>query len=100
MAELSSLNMSGFSSKMSLGFNSAVTHYLLLKFIAILQSNQKIPSQIFKVFDPGHHSLRVGHAGEDLPRAEIPAVVGMHPDRPNDKVRSKPLHWTKNSKSD
>lgn len=28
------------------------------------------------VFDPGHHSLRVGYAQEDTPKAEIPAVVG------------------------
>lgn len=29
------------------------------------------------VFDPGHHSLRVGYAQEDTPKAEIPAVVGV-----------------------
>ena len=28
------------------------------------------------VFDPGHFSLRVGYAGEDCPKAEIPANVG------------------------
>lgn len=32
------------------------------------------------VFDPGHHSLRVGYAQEDTPKAEIPAVVGAAPD--------------------
>lgn len=32
------------------------------------------------VFDPGHHSLRVGYAQEDAPKAEIPAVVGVAPD--------------------
>lgn len=32
------------------------------------------------VFDPGHHSLRVGYAQEDTPKAEIPAVVGVSPD--------------------
>lgn len=32
------------------------------------------------VFDPGHHSLRVGYAQEDTPKAEIPAVVGIAPD--------------------
>lgn len=32
------------------------------------------------VFDPGHHSLRVGYAQEDTPKAEIPAVVGVGPD--------------------
>ena len=31
------------------------------------------------VFDPGHHSLRVGYAGEDCPKAEIPAYVGISP---------------------
>lgn len=29
------------------------------------------------VFDPGHHSLRVGYAQEDTPKAEIPAIVGV-----------------------
>ncbi|XP_033255331.1 actin-related protein 4-like isoform X4 [Drosophila miranda] len=29
------------------------------------------------VFDPGHHSLRVGYAQEDSPKAEIPSVVGI-----------------------
>ncbi|XP_033255442.1 actin-like protein 6B isoform X6 [Drosophila miranda] len=28
------------------------------------------------VFDPGHHSLRVGYAQEDSPKA-IPSVVGI-----------------------
>lgn len=36
------------------------------------------------VFDPGHHSLRVGYAQEDTPKAEIPAVVGVSPD--NEKL--------------
>lgn len=31
------------------------------------------------VFDPGHHSLRVGYAQEDTPKAEIPSVVGVGP---------------------
>ena len=31
------------------------------------------------VFDPGHHSLRVGYAQEDTPKSEIPAVVGVGP---------------------
>jgi len=31
------------------------------------------------VFDPGHFSLRVGYAGEDCPKAEIPAHVGTSP---------------------
>jgi len=28
------------------------------------------------VFDPGHHGVRVGFAGEDMPKCEIPSVVG------------------------
>lgn len=32
------------------------------------------------VFDPGHHTLRVGYAQEDTPKAEIPAVVGVGPE--------------------
>ncbi|XP_023337860.1 actin-like protein 6B [Eurytemora carolleeae] len=32
------------------------------------------------VFDPGHFSLRVGYAGEDCPKSEIPAWVGTSPD--------------------
>lgn len=35
------------------------------------------------VFDPGHHSIRVGYAQEDTPKAEIPAVVGVGPDETN-----------------
>ncbi|KAM3955626.1 LOW QUALITY PROTEIN: brahma associated protein 55kD [Aphomia sociella] len=31
------------------------------------------------VFDPGHHTLRVGYAQEDTPKADIPAVVGVGP---------------------
>ena len=31
------------------------------------------------VFDPGHFSLRVGYAGEDSPKAEIPSCVGTSP---------------------
>lgn len=31
------------------------------------------------VFDPGHHSLRVGYAQEDTPKADIPAIVGVGP---------------------
>eukprot|EP00096_Caligus_rogercresseyi_P002992 TRINITY_DN1547_c0_g1_i1.p1 TRINITY_DN1547_c0_g1~~TRINITY_DN1547_c0_g1_i1.p1 ORF type:complete len:445 (-),score=148.46 TRINITY_DN1547_c0_g1_i1:117-1451(-) len=29
------------------------------------------------VFDPGHYSFRVGYAGEDCPKAEIPSFVGV-----------------------
>jgi len=32
------------------------------------------------VFDPGHHSLRVGYAQEDTPKTEIPSVVGAGPE--------------------
>lgn len=31
------------------------------------------------VFDPGHFSLRVGYAGEDSPKSEIPSTVGVSP---------------------
>lgn len=34
------------------------------------------------VFDPGHHSIRIGYAQEDTPKAEIPAVVGVGPEQP------------------
>ncbi len=36
------------------------------------------------VFDPGHYSLRVGYAGEDCPKSEIPSVVGI-----SDEVEAK-----------
>ncbi|KAG1662258.1 Actin-like protein 6A [Nymphon striatum] len=29
------------------------------------------------VFDAGHYSFRVGYAGEDTPKAEIPSIVGV-----------------------
>ncbi len=32
------------------------------------------------VFDPGHYSLRVGYAGEDSPKTEIPSVIGISED--------------------
>ena len=32
------------------------------------------------VFDPGHFSFRVGYAGEDCPKSEIPSVVGISED--------------------
>ncbi|XP_040564619.1 actin-like protein 6B isoform X2 [Lepeophtheirus salmonis] len=32
------------------------------------------------VFDPGHFSFRVGYAGEDCPKAEIPSFVGVAPE--------------------
>jgi len=32
------------------------------------------------VFDPGHHSLRIGYAGEDIPKSEIPTMVGISQD--------------------
>ena len=30
------------------------------------------------VFDPGHFSMRVGYAGEDCPKSEVPSVVGVN----------------------
>lgn len=38
------------------------------------------------VFDPGHHSLRVGYAQEDTPKAEIPSVVGVGPNLPTNGI--------------
>lgn len=32
------------------------------------------------VFDPGHFSLRVGYAGEDSPKSEVPSIVGISED--------------------
>ena len=32
------------------------------------------------VFDPGHFSFRVGYAGEDCPKSEIPSFVGISED--------------------
>ena len=32
------------------------------------------------VFDPGHYSFRVGFAGEDSPKSEIPSMVGISED--------------------
>ena len=34
------------------------------------------------VFDPGHYSFRVGYAGEDCPKSEIPSFVGISEDTP------------------
>lgn len=42
------------------------------------------------VFDPGHHSLRVGYAQEDTPKCEIPAMVGVAPDGPKIEPEVKP----------
>ena len=33
------------------------------------------------VFDPGHYSFRVGYAGEDCPKSEIPSFVGISEDK-------------------
>ena len=32
------------------------------------------------VFDPGHFSMRVGYAGEDSPKSEVPSAVGVNED--------------------
>ena len=40
------------------------------------------------VFDPGHFSMRVGYAGEDCPKSEIPSYVGTSPD---DNVKSESM---------
>ena len=39
------------------------------------------------VFDPGHFSMRVGYAGEDSPKSEIPSHVGTSLDE--NAVKSK-----------
>ena len=41
------------------------------------------------VFDPGHFSMRVGYAGEDSPKSEIPSYVGTSLDE--NAVKSKIL---------
>lgn len=28
------------------------------------------------VFDPGHHSIRIGYAQEDTPKGELPSYIG------------------------
>ena len=42
------------------------------------------------VFDPGHNSLRVGYAGEDCPKCEIPSVVGISEDTAGGQAVSDP----------
>ncbi len=29
------------------------------------------------IIDPGHSSMRVGFAGEDFPRSEVPSMIGI-----------------------
>lgn len=43
------------------------------------------------VFDLGHHSLRVGYAQEDTPKAEIPAVVGIGEDGNSTASKAEPM---------
>lgn len=43
------------------------------------------------VFDLGHHSLRVGYAQEDTPKAEIPAVVGIADDGNSMATKVEPM---------
>lgn len=43
------------------------------------------------VFDLGHHSLRVGYAQEDTPKAEIPAVVGIGEDANSTATKTEPM---------
>jgi actin-related protein len=54
-----------------------INKYFSLKMSGMLYGGDEIGAL---VFDPGHHSLRVGYAQEDTPKAEIPAVVGVAPD--------------------
>lgn len=43
------------------------------------------------VFDLGHHSLRVGYAQEDTPKAEIPAVIGIGEDGNCTAMKTEPM---------
>lgn len=43
------------------------------------------------VFDLGHHSLRVGYAQEDTPKAEIPAVIGVGEDGNCTATKTEPM---------
>ena len=52
------------------------------------------------VFDPGHYSLRVGYAGEDCPKSEIPSVVGVSPDTEGDGGESMDIDGGTPSKKD
>ena len=52
------------------------------------------------VFDPGHFSLRVGYAGEDSPKSEIPSIVGTSEDATLDNkkkfhIDTNSLHFAK-----
>ena len=42
------------------------------------------------VFDPGHYSFRVGYAGEDCPKSEIPSFLGISEDTSakNNEIKS------------
>ena len=48
------------------------------------------------VFDPGHFSLRVGYAGEDAPKTEIPAIVGTSFEEQGE-AKTKKFHVDTNS---
>ena len=45
------------------------------------------------VFDPGHYSLRVGYAGEDTPKTEIPSAVGISEDTDAGKAEAMDVSW-------
>ena len=45
------------------------------------------------VFDPGHYSLRVGYAGEDSPKTEIPSVVGISEDTDTGNAEAMEVCW-------
>ena len=48
------------------------------------------------VFDPGHYSFRVGYAGEDCPKSEIPSFVGISEDKSSsdNEVKSESMEVT------
>ena len=49
------------------------------------------------VFDPGHFSFRVGYAGEDCPKSEIPSFVGISEDKStsDNEVKSESMEVNK-----
>jgi hypothetical protein len=46
------------------------------------------------VFDPGNYSMRIGYAGEGLPKAEIPSFIGVTEDEKTDNTVKKFLTFS------
>ena len=53
------------------------------------------------VFDPGHYSFRVGYAGEDCPKSEIPSFVGISEDKSStdNEVKSENMEVTQKTQN-